>query len=86
MCNQAVSLVAAEIERHGIATVAIILLRDIAVWVRPPRALAVPFPLGFPLDRPNDPERQHRVLDAASLVLEEPALAGPLLRDLTARS
>lgn len=81
MCNQAVSLAAAEIERSGIATVAIVLLRDIAERVRPPRALAVPFPHGFPLDRPNDPARQHRVLDAASALLEEPASQGPLLRD-----
>lgn len=81
MCNQAVSLAAAEIERSGIATVAIVLLRDIAERVRPPRALAVPFPHGFPLDRPNDPARQQRVLDAASALLEEPASQGPLLRD-----
>ncbi len=81
MCNQAVSLAAAEIERHGIATVAIILLRDVAVRVRPPRALAVPFPHGFPLDRPNEPERQQCVLDAASALLEERAAQGPRLRD-----
>ena len=30
MCNQAVSLVAAELERRGIATVAIQLLRNVA--------------------------------------------------------
>ena len=81
MCNQAVSLAAAEIERNGVATVAIILLRDIALRVRPPRALAVPFPHGFPLGRPNDPERQQCVLDAASALLEDRATQGPLLRD-----
>jgi hypothetical protein len=83
MCNQAVSLAAAEIERQGIATVAIVLLRDIAVRVRPPRALAVPFPHGFPLDRPNDPERQQRVIEAAFALLEDRATRGPLLRDFT---
>ncbi len=81
MCNQAVSLAAAEIERSGIATVAIVLLRGVAVRVRPPRALAVPFTHGFPLDRPNDPERQQRVLDAAFALLGEPSSQGPLLRD-----
>ena len=38
MCNQAVSLVAAELERQGIASVAIQLLRVVAEKVRPPRA------------------------------------------------
>ncbi len=36
MCNQAVSLVAAELERRGIATVAIQLLKKVAEKVRPP--------------------------------------------------
>ncbi len=65
MCNQAVSLVAAELERQGIATVAIQLLRKVAERVRPPRALFVPFRHGYPLDTPGDPERQHAVLEAA---------------------
>jgi hypothetical protein len=69
MCNQAVSLVAAEIERRGIATVTLILLRSIAERVRPPRALALPFRHGFPLDRPNDPRRQRRVVEAALALL-----------------
>jgi hypothetical protein len=43
MCNQAVGLVAAELERRGIATVVIQLLREVAENVRPPRALFVPF-------------------------------------------
>ena len=64
MCNQAVSLAAAEIERQGIATATIVLLREVAERVRPPRALHVPFAHGFPLDRPHDPARQRRVLEA----------------------
>jgi hypothetical protein len=44
MCNQTVNLVAAELERQGIATVALQLFREIAEAVRPPRALFVPFP------------------------------------------
>lgn len=65
MCNQAVSLVAAELERRGIATVVIQLLREVADKMRPPRALAVPFRHGFPLDSPNDAEAQKRVMRAA---------------------
>jgi len=84
MCNQTVSLVAAEMERRGIATVVIQLLRDIARAVRPPRALWVPFPLGYPLGAPDDPELQHRVLAAALGLLEEPEAAPPVLRDFEA--
>jgi hypothetical protein len=79
MCNQAVGLVAAELERQGIATVAIQLLREVAERVRPPRALVVPFPHGYPLDAPNEPERQHAVLEAALRLLEDPALGAPVL-------
>ena len=81
MCNQAVSLVAAELERCGISTVAIQLLRMVAEKVRPPRALWVPFLHGYPLDRPNDPERQLAVLTAALKLLEDPSLQPPALVD-----
>ena len=70
MCNQTVCLVSAELERRGIATVAIQLLRRVAVKVRPPRALFVPFPHGYPLNVPGDPARQHAVLEAALRLLE----------------
>jgi hypothetical protein len=81
MCNQAVCLAAAEFEKKGIATVALVLLREVAIAVRPPRALALPFRHGYPLDRPDDPARQHAVLEAALRVLEIPAAHGPLLVD-----
>lgn len=81
MCNQTVGLVAAELERQGISTVALQLLREIAEAVRPPRALLVPFPHGYPLDRPYDPVRQRAVLEAALRVLEGPADKGPVLEE-----
>jgi hypothetical protein len=70
MCNQAVCLLAAEIERRGIATVCLILLREIAEKVRPPRALALPFPHGYPLGAPNDPQMQREVMLRALTLLE----------------
>ena len=85
MCNQAVGLVAAELERQGIATVALQLLREAALAVRPPRALFVPFPHGYPLDAPGEPERQHAVLEAALRLLEEPELEPPVLVDYARR-
>ncbi len=81
MCNQAVSLVAAELERQGIATVAIQLLRNVTKRVRPPRALFVPFRHGYPLDVPLDAARQHAVIEAALRLLEIPDLRPPVLVD-----
>lgn len=81
MCNQTVGLVAAELERCGIATVAINLLRTVAERVRPPRALCVPFRHGYPLGRPHDPDVQHAVLDAALRLLEDASAAPPAIAD-----
>ena len=81
MCNQAVGLVAAEIERRGISTVAIQLLRRVAEKVQPPRALYVPFRHGYPLDAPDDPQRQMAVIEAALRVLENRNLTPPAIVD-----
>ena len=81
MCNQTVSLIAAALERRGIATVCVQLLRMVAERVRPPRALFAPFRHGYPLDAPNDPERQHAVIEAAVRLLEDVTLRPPALID-----
>jgi hypothetical protein len=60
-----VGLAAAEIERHGIATVTVSMLPEITATVRTPRALIVPFPLGHPFGRPHDPDLQRQVVLAA---------------------
>ncbi len=81
MCNQAVCLVAAELERRGIATVAIQLLREVAVRMRAPRALVVPFRHGYPLDKPFDRQRQQAVIAAALELLEDRKADPPVLAD-----
>jgi hypothetical protein len=81
MCNQAVGLVAAELERQGIATVVIQLLREVAERVRPPRALFVPFPHGYPMGKPKDSAGQHAVREAALRILEDRSLTPPVLLD-----
>ena len=81
MCNQTVCLVAAELERRGISTVVIQLLREVAGRMRPPRALFVPFKHGYPLDTPNDPQRQHAVIEAALKLLEVATLRPSVLAD-----
>jgi len=81
MCNQTVGLVQAAIEREGIATVSITLLREVAEVIRPPRSLFVPYPLGFPLGEPGNPSLQHRIIAAALALLERDAV--PLIEDFT---
>ncbi len=83
MCNQAVGLVAAEMERRGIATVCLQLLRFVTEKVRPPRALCVPFPHGYPLDEPDQPEKQRRVIEASLALLEDASLEPPAIREFS---
>ena len=74
-------LVAAELERRGFATVVIQLLREVAEKVHPPRSLFVPFRHGYPLGAPNDPARQHEVMEAALSLFEDASLTPPALVD-----
>jgi hypothetical protein len=83
MCNQAVGLVAAELERQGVSTVAIQLLRSVAERVRPPRALFVPFRHGYPLGEPSAPARQHAVIEATLRLLERSDATPPVLEDFS---
>ncbi len=77
---QTVCLLAAAIEREGIATVAISLLREVTSELRPPRALFVPFPLGYPLGAPNDNALQRRIIDAALALL--PRIDVPVFEEM----
>jgi hypothetical protein len=80
MCNQSVGLIQAAFETAGIATVSISLFRFVTERVRPPRALCVPFPLGYPLGAPHNPEMQRTVLRAALRLLES-LDSVPIIRD-----
>jgi hypothetical protein len=81
MCNQTVGLIAAEIERQGIPTVTIQLLRNVAEAVKPPRALWVPFAHGYPLDQPNKPELQKAVMRSALAMAADPTHSAGALVD-----
>jgi hypothetical protein len=74
-----VSVLARVFEEAGLATVSLALVREHAERVKPPRALFVPFPFGYPLGKPNDAAFQHRVLRAAFDLLQ--AQTGPVLED-----
>lgn len=80
MCNQSVGLIASVIEKAGIPTVGLSLLLMVTKKVRPPRSLYVPFPFGYPLGKPHNPELQHRVIRAALNLLESPDQL-PILQD-----
>jgi hypothetical protein len=83
LCNQTVSLVAAEIERAGIPTTVIVFLRGVAKKIQPPRALWVPFDHGYPLGEPNNPELQKSVLRQTFALLDEQG-PPPILKDYIA--
>lgn len=72
MCHQSVGLVQSVIEKAGIPTVSITLLPEVTQRVRPPRALAVDRPLGYPLGEPGNAVLQKDVIKAALQLLLQP--------------
>ena len=72
MCHQSVGLIQSIIERAGIPTASVTLLKEITERVAPPRALFVDFPLGYPLGAPNDSMLQSRIILAMLALLREP--------------
>lgn len=65
------------IERAGIATTQISLVREHTEKIKPPRALVVPFELGRPFGAPLEPDFQRRVLLDVLALLERDE--GPVL-------
>ncbi len=70
MCTSAVGALSHYIERAGVATTSISLIRPQTEKTRPPRALWVSFDLGRPLGSAEDPEFQKDVIRAAFCLLE----------------
>ena len=66
-------------EAAGLVTVILAMVREHVEKVKPPRALFVPYPFGFALGKPNDPELQHRIIAAALELVDKPQ--GPALTD-----
>ena len=67
------------LEREGIPTVGISLVREHTETIRPPRALWVTFDLGRPFGIPDDPAFQRRAMHAALDLFER--TDGPLIAD-----
>ena len=83
MCHQSVGLIQSVIEKAGIPTASVTLLREITERVAPPRALFVDFPLGYPLGAPDDDALQTRILRSALELLLEP-VPPAIVRDFDA--
>ena len=66
-------------EEAGLTTLTIAMVREHAEKVKAPRVLFVPFPFGYALGKPNDPQLQHRVIGAAIDLLQHEQ--GPALED-----
>ena len=76
---QTVGLAQATVEDRGIPTASITMLADITAKIRPPRALSVPYPLGFPLGEAHNVELQTEILRQLLALLERndvPVLEG----------
>jgi hypothetical protein len=80
MCHQSVGLVQSIIEKAGIPTVSITLLREVSERVRPPRVLVVDRPLGYPLGEPHNIALQKQIIMKA-LELLVYAITEPLIFD-----
>jgi hypothetical protein len=80
-----VGLIASVIERAGVPTTSISLLRELTQKVKPPRALYVPFPFGYPLGEPCQPGLQSEIIEKALALLEQP-VPPPILRDYGANA
>ena len=59
------------IEKAGIPTVSITLLREVTEKVKPPRALFVDRSFGYPLGQPNDRSLQREIIQSALGLLNE---------------
>ena len=76
MCHQSVGLIQSIIEKAGIPTVSVSVLREVTERVAPPRVLFAEFPLGYPLGAALDAELQTRVILAMLALLKEQAPPG----------
>ena len=62
-------LIQSVIEKAGIPTVSVSVLREVTEKVKPPRVVFADFPLGYPLGKPHDAELQKRIIRAALALL-----------------
>jgi D-proline reductase (dithiol) PrdB len=74
-----VGLIARVLEEAGIATVCIIMRREVAQNVKPPRSLFVKFPFGAPLGPAGDVDTQRGVIAEALAMLTDATEPGTIV-------
>ena len=84
MCHQSVGLIQSVIEKAGIPTVSVTMLKKITEKVSPPRALFVDYPLGYPVGKENDETLQNEIIVAALRLVPE-SVPPAIIRDFTPR-
>lgn len=72
-------LIARAIEEHGIPTVCVVMSRDIADNIKPPRSLFVRFSYGAPLGPAGHGDTQMAVIREALALLEHAAEPGVIV-------
>ena len=72
-------LIARVLEAEGVATVCVVMNREIAAHVKPPRTLHVRFPYGAPLGPAQDTTTQLAVVRAALDLLSTGDSAGEIV-------
>ncbi len=80
LCHQTMALTARALEASGVATMMLVVEREIAEQVRPPRGGYYAGKLGSVVGGANWPEHQRRVLDEALRLLEP--MDQPVIRNL----
>jgi len=74
-----VGLVQREIERAGVPTIGISIVRSYSEQVHPPRTVFLRWPYGHPFGEPGNAAQQRTVLRAAFKALEEITEPGTIL-------
>ena len=77
-------LIQREVEKAGIPTISISILRKLTEEVKPPRAVFLKWPFGHPLGEPGNVAQQMTVLRDAFQALEEIKKPGTII-DLSYR-
>ena len=66
-------------EREGLATASVSIVKEITAELRPPRVVFVPWPLGHPFGRAGNIEQQRAVLYDMIGLLESAEAPGALI-------
>ena len=66
-------------EREGVATVSVSIVKEITAALAPPRAVFVPWPLGHPFGKTGNLEQQRAVLYDMIALLETAEAPGALV-------